>query len=660
MAQKKETRELPVRFGVLGDKPMLSIVLSDVELQRLGPLKGDNVGTLKRIQCSGDVRLPDVKAILEAAGVQGSSTAGRSLKALFKIAGGKSKDRSTAGSNITVILKDEDGDVRYRANPIEPDIVAKLGERVQRVKDSIRHDHRLVGIPTDETNKRLREIDDAHRAYRRVFELAGSGLSPKDAGIGAGVTEGEAKRWLSGQNVPFIIASLDPQTRRKATKEIEIPKGESTAFAYVLGARAAVTRQGGYNSRLNFSVTEKEVIKLLQERMGEAFGRKPDISNRSSRGGEKPYHDLKLTSIPLAMYINKITEGNTRLPWEHLVSKEERIAFMHGFLDFTGSVSASEGKTQHPSIEAQKLNNDGLIKDAAVLFKSIGILPTVKLGRRATLSIFDQNDLATFMGYGGFTSKETQSRLMELHGTGYERRGMSMGEYQAVMAYTREHSGASAQEASRETGVGYDIVRGLLRRGQKPKFLKRLEAIEKLEKDLPDPDAIGFLYRGMGLESKTARAIAAKRSIKEVRENIELLQSRGKDMEYIKEHPMILSNTKDEIIEILAGRAGIKPVIPEKEEERPPYAGFVDNIVREWDNLQDPCATMYTQIKIMARRHAQKGGGRDEIDAMEAEITAYALGRMSREKPKAHEKYAEYVESIQAAREEAMQAREDY
>ncbi|MDD5111571.1 MAG: hypothetical protein PHG85_03425, partial [Candidatus Altiarchaeota archaeon] len=142
-----------VRLKSEGDSKQLEVVLSAAELRSLGSLAGrDNLGALKALAGS----LPD----LLSADVRGRLPPGRSLNRLFSLLDDTAgKGATNAGSSVAVVVMDDAGREVYKADPKEPKLVAGLRVRVDAIKQSVRHDNQLVGIPDEQAKGVFEELD---------------------------------------------------------------------------------------------------------------------------------------------------------------------------------------------------------------------------------------------------------------------------------------------------------------------------------------------------------------------------------------------------------------------------------------------------------------------------------------------------------------------
>jgi hypothetical protein len=607
-----------VRVKSDGDRKQLEVVLSKSELKALGSLSGrDNVDTLKRLSGS----LPDILSV-EA---RKQLPAGRSLGRLFTLLDGTAKKGArNAGSSVEVVVMDASGGEVYRAVPKEPKLVADLRARVGVIKGSIRHDHELAGVPEPETTKLYNQLDHAFEAYKQVFELSRSGLGMGEIARKTGSDPYTANSWLTGTHIPIAISRIDPASRPGTVSPVDIPRGESADFAYLLGVYAAVSEASGKTDKFVINHTEAAVARKVARAFKDAF--KKDAATRKRTIKDTAYHQVSFYSKLLTDHISNVTQGNTRLPWEHLVNREERLAFLQGFLAFTGSVTyrkqeSKSGTIKSPIVHVEKRRNPGLVRDVAVLLTDFGIAPTL---RNDKLRIEDKGSLEILRQEGILTSKKMSNKLDGLLGQPPTQKDNTPEKYYEVRKYADEHGNAGVAEIAQATGVSWMCTRDWSRGLKKPPSVKRLEEMEKIENELPSKDVIGYVYR-LGASSMLARDIAGRhKDVNKVKERCATLEQGG-----VKGAELERQLTE------MFGKAGEQA---KAAEQRPPYADRLDALVGKWEEFNDPLRMMDISAGLIASRHKAKG-------ATAAKVRAYLLDAVKNKRPGDYDTLATYLET---------------
>ncbi|MDD5112377.1 MAG: hypothetical protein PHG85_07525, partial [Candidatus Altiarchaeota archaeon] len=433
----------------------------------------------------------------------------------------------------------------------------------------------------------------------------------------------EVNAWLAGTNIPRSIYRLDPASKSNDLQPGDIPKSESTSLAYLLGARAAITTTKSRTASFVFSHTDDDVAAKAGSAVKTVFKRDATVGDHELGGAV--YHKVSSYSRLLGRHIDHVTQNNTRIPWEHLVSREERLAFINGFLDFTGSIThrllkMKGGDVKYPLLHVEKLGNEGFIKDFAVLLKDVGVLSVVN---GDTLRIQGRRDLEKLRGYDIFTSKKTQEKLDGLLAQPFERPSYPPEKYREVMNYCEQHHGAKPAEISKATGVSWVCARDWSRGLKKPESVKRLEELQKIEGEMPDRDVIGYLYR-LGAGSMLARTIAGvQKDVNKVREKCAALEQGGVKGAELESRLTQIFGTPPEGTAEAGG-------------QRPPYADYLDVLVGKWDEFNDPLRMMEISIGLTASRHKAKG-------ATPAEVRGHLLDAVKKKRPQDYDTLAAYL-----------------
>ncbi|MDF1665672.1 MAG: hypothetical protein P1V97_28190 [Planctomycetota bacterium] len=180
--------------------------------------------------------------------------------------------------------------------------------------------------------QRLVDIFRMLRAHRR------GGGTPRVTASHSGIPSDQISLWRS-----FAEHSESEASTAFVGRE------ESVDFAWLLGLYAAIRRSPAGKSprplRVRLDKEEADELAEITERL---FGRAPSIRKVDNQ------YDVFFGSKELSQYLHDITQGNTQVPWEHLVTSEERRAFLCSFLQRRCSLSDPCYRQAYGSSTAQR------------------------------------------------------------------------------------------------------------------------------------------------------------------------------------------------------------------------------------------------------------------------------------------------------------------
>lgn len=356
----------------------------------------------------------------------------------------------------------------------------------------------------------MEEVERVYTRSLRIVELAALGYAADAIARQVGIPARSAADCLEGR-IPAALQNRTSGERRKRLKFHPLPRGCSEEFAYLLGAYAAAATPGQALSHLGFGDKSRPVIERIAGAVEAVFGEAPRIEF-SARGSN---YKVRFLSVGVARAVHELTQANHRVPWEHLVTREERAAFLRGVFDKASSIVARKSGC----IDFTKNNGADLVRDLARLLDSFDIVPTVDVSRRATLRISPHADWLRFRELVGFTDPGMRDKLEGLCRLRLSRGSGSIEEYEAVRAAAALLPDMRA--IARHTGVSYERVRAWVARGAKPDVIVRRERLQELCAGMPDPDVIGRAYRDFGLPSEAARALASEFRLRDLSEQSE-------------------------------------------------------------------------------------------------------------------------------------------
>lgn len=276
----------------------------------------------------------------------------------------------------------------------------------------------------------------------------------------------------------------------------------SLDFAWLLGLYAAIRRSpaGGSPRPLRVRLDEDET-RDVSDRMNRLFGRRPTVRRVDGQC------DVFFGNQELSKLLHDVTQGNTVVPWEHLVTPEERVAFLTSFLRRRSSLAATGGV--RPILAINKRMAPSLRNDLLLLFAQLGVFPNFGRSR-----IFFQTlpDLRQVLALGLLEDDERRDHLREL----VESAPFSSLDTD-VDLYYRVLAGERTDEVSAETQRRWTL-------DEYPPKVKRLRKIAAVLADGVDPDLVGYLFRGLNFSAEESREIASRHSLRRILELCERLR----------------------------------------------------------------------------------------------------------------------------------------
>ncbi|MFH1125556.1 MAG: LAGLIDADG family homing endonuclease, partial [Candidatus Altiarchaeota archaeon] len=422
----------------------------------------------------------------------------------------------------------------------EPRIIGVIEGEAEAVKRDVRSDLEKRGVPESQIKEKEKWVDSDVLTLRKMALMGHRGLQNTEISEKLGVSVNLPKFWLSELSRPPSIGFMRKERRDSLSASVPIPRQTSESFAYLLGAFAAVRACGSYSPSFAFSSRDVAMVKHVQKKMGDAFEKKFEYT-KTRRGGER-YFKIECNTPNLVEHVNEITAGNTRIPWEHLVEKEEKLEFLRGFFDWGSDVSKHPKRVDgrvvwYPKIDAAKNNGESLIKEVAVLMAEFGIYSGLSFtGKEDRITLYSQDALKRFKEEVKFRVAKHLRMFRRLSKTRVEARHYNIDEYTAFLENWDPENPAGPQKTAnaikRETGMEIPVSAIMCWiDGETPPFVKRMFLIEDFQREMPDFDTVGRLYRA-GYESEKAREEAFM-----VRERITASGERSSLLEFASRLP---------------------------------------------------------------------------------------------------------------------------
>jgi hypothetical protein len=286
--------------------------------------------------------------------------------------------------------------------------------------------------------------------------------------------------------------------------EIKNARSFDTSLAYMLGALCAHTEVESAPSKLlSMSSLESDRIAVAGQQLA-AYLEHPIAISTGLLNGKQLYR-IRLSCPSLEKHYHEVTANNTRVPWEHLATEDERRMFMRGLFDQAGWVSNEE----KGGIGVNKVKGYMLLLDVARVAESLDMIPLVSRRHLAQLRFFDRNDWQTFQAKVGFSLPRDNEILGGLCSRVHCTTEYTAHDYKQVQK-GQELYGDHYQAIARFAAVPENTVRDWLIRGAQPRAYRRLMKLQEATVLMSDGLQISRLYRDEKLSSSEARASARR------------------------------------------------------------------------------------------------------------------------------------------------------
>jgi len=347
------------------------------------------------------------------------------------------------------------------------------------------------GVPVNEQARQdLGRVRAAFGEYTLAWKLHYEGVSTRE--ISAELGSQAVRHWLRDGRLPQVLHRKDPEDQLRRRVRVEIPQSFSPDFAFVLGAFAGTSRR--CDERLFFMVQHKERAPL--ERLCQALRAGCGVESHinSHRQGNEQCFYVHIGARSLVQYIVDSSCGNTSLPWQHLLTSEERKEFLKGFFSFGGGSVLPA----HHRFRITRGDNPALMEELAVLLKREGVYPRVRTQPFAVLLLDNTLDIEKFLSLEVMPIEKLRVGLEQICAT-RKRRMAGPAEYFETMRVASklegypDLSGQEIKQALGEQGIVSTQLPITIERwlaGKVPASVVRLRALEELESGLMQEDRI--------------------------------------------------------------------------------------------------------------------------------------------------------------------------
>ena len=239
--------------------------------------------------------------------------------------------------------------------------------------------------------ERYRLIVRAFRTFIRAWRLHESGRE-KATVIRRLCANRSIRMWLYRGTLPNIITKADPKARAKTSSDFDIPLGQSPAFSYILGAVCAAIRPRFRDKPIKIQSARTGEVPVIRDLLLSACNFRPRKKDGSST--------WLCLGRPLSAYFSDVTANGTKLPWRHLTTSGERLAFLKGFLRYLG-IAVRPGYT----IVIQRRSNPSMLRHLGLALLKEGIWAKMSFGQfGGTLTVSNRHHVERLVKLGAVVS----------------------------------------------------------------------------------------------------------------------------------------------------------------------------------------------------------------------------------------------------------------
>jgi transposase-like protein len=394
-------------------------------------------------------------------------------------------------------------------------------------------DLRLLGLNEKETIYRA-DLERTLLNLGQALTLHEQGHSFSEIARHLGVASGTVSSWIRGERLPTRLIIGDEAQRRANSYVFRLPRQQSEPFAYVLGIHSGTCTPNNSIYHLRPQVAAPEIATRLASAFESVVESSAKIKERQTywKDTARTAYEVNCLSLPLSRHLNLVSQQNQRVPWEHLGTDQERIAFLQGVFDVCSSVSIRNSNF----ISLQRTGGASLIIDIAHVLMTVGITPQVRLGEKPCLYINEYQDLKLFEELISYTAPEQRTRLAQLTKTAPTRRTFRQQDYQRAKQLYHAHPDWNNRQLARAAEIDERTLRTWKRSfadlssDAVPREMIRIRALTTLLGDrIDDARTRLLLFRECGLSVYQVNTAVRSRSATHVLSAISDFASQRQD-----------------------------------------------------------------------------------------------------------------------------------
>lgn len=366
-----------------------------------------------------------------------------------------------------------------------------------------------------------------YELYKKIKDGRKNGESKLSLARKYRISDENIRCWENG-GLPVSIRGFYKSNLRKV---YDIPRRTSSDFAYFLGVSLSTMEADTVvKQKLQFSRTDDYSFEKVKDVLTRLFG-EDSFQVRLREGSE----EINFASNQMFRYLHEITDGYKSLPWEHLQTDREKLAFIRGFFTSLGlNYMQDQDRVFFRINRRLKKERVPLLEDLGLLLFDFGIHSTLFLDRPTKIiEIRDIDDIKFLLDNDCIPErhKDAARKTAELPG----------GWHKILEAYvhvkTIERLGSSIKgfnkgKALDDTIESYGLNREQVRRWVKgtysPDVAQKDDKLRALRLKRGVTAIIPYLYKEYNFTSAEARDIASNySSMQSLEDAINLLRERG-------------------------------------------------------------------------------------------------------------------------------------
>lgn len=343
---------------------------------------------------------------------------------------------------------------------------------------------KLSGRSESIVDSRIEKLREDYFNYTKVINFSSEGKGYIEIANLTGISRGTIHSWINGRRIPYTIASVVRGYHARKVKYFEPPSTENEGFAYIIGYFLGNIRGKNHvKNKLVHPGGDFAVLSRLKDYIKVTFGEKTGVNRNLFR------------SVNVFRYLFNITENNSRLPWEHIATRNEKIAFISGFFD------ARIRLQNYNSDELNVVGKVSLLEQVVTLLGDLKIYPYIR---------YELKNLSLIFSNFYYLKKLLEYNLVVGKNAGLVKRlikeRMSLPD-SSLEAYSRFRTSKDNKVGNRiilknlikDYHIPSATAQGWIYKGTVPIIIKNYDLIIKLQNKYHYRNNVNYLYREMGI-----------------------------------------------------------------------------------------------------------------------------------------------------------------
>ncbi len=345
----------------------------------------------------------------------------------------------------------------------------------------------------------LRNDFDLYQRYAALARTEGITVSEINKGLGIHTTR--TKQFREGS----IPRSINVVISRTDDDRSIVPNEKAIGFAYLLGFFVSMCdkkRKGQKNRYMKNFETNNPELRSRIKKICDQLNIPCKVNNQFTILG--PCKAVK--------YLYDITETGARVPWEHLVTQEERREFLAGYFERGGTITHNSTRYGfNADLCVTEVESKELVSDILVMLSEQKIYPTIN-ERMNGIDIRGRLELEEI--YTLLHSKQRKQSIRKTLDQDHRQEVWKIQDCIEVETYKKDHPLNSPKHIF--SRLGFDLSRILGITTQALRRIRNYRRIKDLISNRPDHNVIGYCFRECGVSSEAARALAGVYRIDEI------------------------------------------------------------------------------------------------------------------------------------------------